>query len=86
MFRHERYKQIAAALHYFDENLVLPCEHVDHDRLYKVKFEKHYQLGCEIGIDECMVLFQGRWGGKQYHKGKPVKWGVTVWSVKCLRG
>ena len=90
VFRHKRYKQIAAALHYCDENLALPREHVDYDRLYKVrlllnelkvKFEKYYQPGCEISIDECMVPFQGRWGGKQYHKDKPVKWGVKVWMM-----
>ena len=90
VFKHKRYKQIAAALHYCNENLALPHEHVDYDRLYKVriplnelkvKFEKYYKPGCEISIDECMVPFQGRWGGKQYHKDKPVKWGVKVWMM-----
>ena len=43
--RHKHYKQIAAALHYCDGNLALLREHVDYNRLYKVKFERYYQPG-----------------------------------------
>ena len=43
VFRHKRYKQTAAALHYCDKNLALSREHFDYKRLYKAKFEKYYQ-------------------------------------------
>ena len=38
VFWHKPYMQIAAALHYCDENLALSCENVDYNSLYKVKF------------------------------------------------
>ena len=81
VFRHKRYKQTAAALHYCDKNFALSCEDFDYKRQYKAKFEKYYQPGCENSIDECMVPFQGMWGGKHYHKGKPGKVGVKVWMM-----
>ena len=28
-----------------------------------------------------MISFQGRWGGRQYDRRKPIQWGVKVWMV-----
>lgn len=44
-------------------------------------FENEYYPGQKMSNDECMILFKGRLGSKQYIKDKPTKWGVTVFML-----
>lgn len=75
-------------LHYTDESTAPPKDHPDYDRLYKIRYltdylkEKFKQFYAEeISVDEGMVPFRGRWSGKQYHKDKPIKWGIKTWML-----
>ena len=90
VFTHRHIEQITACLHYCDESIAKPRDHIDYDRLYKIRslldtlkasFQQYYNPACELSADECMIAFQGRWGGRQYHRRKPIQWGVKVWMV-----
>ena len=45
------------------------------------RFEKTYNHGREVSIDEAMVPFKGRSSMKQYLPMKPVKRGFKVWVL-----
>ena len=47
----------------------------------KRQFSAHYTPKQALSLDECMVPFRGRLSFKQYHKDKPIKWGIKVWMV-----
>jgi hypothetical protein len=32
-------------------------------------------------VDEAMIGFKGRLILKQYHPGKPTKWGIKAWGI-----
>ena len=61
-----------------------------YDPLFKIRelitdvvgnFQKYYQPGREISIDEAMIAFKGRLFFKQYLPMKPNKWGIKVWML-----
>ena len=90
VFTHRRIKQITACLHYCDESIAKPRDHIDYDRLYKIRslldtlkasFQQYYNPACELSADECIIPFQGQWVGRQYDRSKPIQWGVKVWMV-----
>ena len=41
-----------------------------------LKFEKYYNAGKHLSVDECMIKFNGRLKFKQFIMNKPVKFGV----------
>ncbi|XP_070562433.1 piggyBac transposable element-derived protein 4-like [Ptychodera flava] len=45
------------------------------------RFMEEYQPHRQVSVDECMILFKGRLGIKQYEKSKPVKFGIKVWML-----
>ena len=45
------------------------------------KFQAKYTPGQEVAVDETMVKFRGRFGGKQYMPKKPTKWGIKCFSL-----
>ena len=45
------------------------------------KFQAKYTPGEEVAVDETMVKFRGRFGGKQYMSKKPTKWGIKCFSL-----
>ena len=49
--------------------------------MLEASFQQYYNPACELSADECMIAFQGRWGGRQYDRSKPIQWGVKVWMV-----
>ena len=86
----DRFFQIHRYLHYCDESSIPSRHSVDFDRLYKIRllldhlqsrFREEYVPDQEMSIDECMVPFRGRLAFRQYHKDKPIKWGVKVWLL-----
>lgn len=90
VFSQKRYKFISTVLHFCDETTAHQRDHPEYDRIYKIrklteylkdKFRFYYSPDIEISIDEGMIPFHGRWGSKQYHKDKPVKWGVKTWML-----
>ena len=90
VFSYKRYKFITSVLHYCDEEAACSRDDPDFDRLYKIryltnylnaKFREHYRPGREISVDEGMIPFRGRWSGKQYHRDKPIRWGVKTWML-----
>ena len=90
VFPRERYKQITKYLHYCDESVVPPRDDPEYDRLYKVafvvnhlkrRFAEEFTPHQEVAVDECMIPFRGRLSFKQYHRDKPIKWGMKVWML-----
>jgi len=45
------------------------------------KFQAKYTPGQEVAVDETMVKFRGRFGGKQYMPKKPTKWGIKCFNL-----
>ena len=79
VFTHRRYKQITACLHYCYESTAKPRDHIDYDRLYKMRsllenlkasFQKYYNQASEVYAHECMIQFQDRWDSRQYDRSK----------------
>ena len=90
VFTRTRYTQILRYLHFCDEASVPDRFSAEYDKLYKIRylldhlnkrFKEEYVPDREVAIDECMVPFRGRLGFKQYHKDKPIKWGIKVWIM-----
>ena len=91
-----RFEDILAILH-FNDNMQCPRDKDDpkYDRLYKLlplvsylrkKFED--SVGSETcqAIDEQMVPFKGKHGGKVYMPKKPYKWGFKLWCRAGISG
>ena len=90
VFPRDCYKQITKYLHYCDESVVPPRDDPEYDRLYKVafvinhlkrRFAEEFTPHQEVAVDECMIPFRGRLSFKQYHRDKPIKWGMKVWML-----
>ena len=41
-------------------------------------FQQHLIPSQELSIDEAMIAFRGRVGFRQYIRGKPQSWGISI--------
>ena len=78
------HSQITKFLHYCDENVSARDDPML-DKLYEVRLltehlGKHFAEE-KVAVDECMTPFRGRLSFRQYHKDKPIKWGIKVWIL-----
>ena len=90
VFRRDRYKQKTKYMHYCDESVVPRRDDPEFDRLYKVsfvtnhlkrRFAKEFTPHQEVAVDESMIPLHGRLSFKQYHRYKPIKWGMKLWIL-----
>jgi len=84
----DRFFEITRYLHFVDNSGILPRDHPNFDRLWKVRpiidrisdrFLHSYNPHMENAVDEAMIPFKGRSSLKQYMPKKPVKRGFKVW-------
>ena len=80
----DRFFGITRYLHFVDNSAILPRDHPNFDRLWKVRpiidrisdrFLHSYNPHMENAVDEAMIPFKGRSSLKQYIPKKPVKRG-----------
>ena len=84
----DRFFEITRYLHFVDNSTLLPRDHPNFDRLWKVRpiidrvsdrFLHNYNPHMENAVDEAMIPFKGRSSLKQYMPKKPVRRGFKVW-------
>jgi len=85
-----RFDKLLQYLHVNDSTKALPREHLQHDKLFKIRpildrvleaCQSEYRPTKNVSVDEAMVKFKGRLGMKQYMPNKPVKRGIKVWEA-----
>jgi hypothetical protein len=84
------FKKILGNLHLVDNLQVVKKKELASNKLYKVSnvlkilrhnFQKHFDLGEKLPIDEMMIKLKRRSPLKQYIKQKPIKRGYKVWVL-----
>ena len=90
VFSCDRYYQITKYLHYCDESATPARDDPYFNKLYKERyitnhlqrrFAEQFIPHQQVAVDECMIPFRGRLAFKQYHRDKPIKWGIKVWML-----
>ena len=85
MFARKRFEQMFWMLHVSRDDPTDPGK-----RINKVKdvlqplisnFQRSYQPGRNLAVDETMVGFRGRFGAKQYMPAKPTKYGIKAFTL-----
>ncbi|KAJ1186065.1 hypothetical protein NDU88_002850 [Pleurodeles waltl] len=85
-----RYLLLLRMLHFVDSALALPRDHLDCDRLLKIRpvldhfvdcFSEVYVPGKEISMDESLVFFKGRLVFKQYIPSKRARYGIKLYML-----
>jgi hypothetical protein len=83
-----RFETIRSALHFANNDDMLPRTHPQFDRAFKVRplidhfnrcFQSARNASKQQSIDEHMIKFKGQNIMKQYIRNKPVKWGFKLW-------
>ncbi|XP_046389259.1 piggyBac transposable element-derived protein 3-like [Ischnura elegans] len=83
-----RFEVIRNALHLANNEDMLPRNHPNYDRAFKVRplikhfnqcFQNARKPSKQQSIDEHMIRFKGHNIMKQYIKSKPIKWGFKMW-------
>lgn len=85
-----RFEKLRNCLHIVDVN----GDHDANDRLWKVRpllnsFQercRHLPAEERLCVDQQIIPFKGKLDIKQYVKGKPNPWGVSVHVVWCVGG
>ncbi|CAF0892465.1 unnamed protein product [Didymodactylos carnosus] len=89
------FKRILGNLHLVDNQHSEKQNEYASNKLYKVSnflellkrnFQRHFDPGEKLTIDEMMIKFKGRSSLKQYIKQKPIKRGYKVWIPDTLTG
>ncbi|XP_050329110.1 piggyBac transposable element-derived protein 3-like [Bactrocera neohumeralis] len=84
--RRDHFKEVCRCLH-FEPNLVAPN---DNEKFWKLRpmtdhlkanMLKHFHPCQQLSFDESMIAYYGRYGCKQFLKGKPIRFGYKVWSL-----
>lgn len=84
----KRFKKLLENIHACDITTHLPRDHIDHDRLQKIRpmltilnrtFQENATNSQSQSIDESMIKFKGRDSKKQYMPNKPIKRGFKAW-------
>lgn len=89
-----RFDKLRTYLHIANNENMLPRDHFDHDRLFKVRpfitgIQKNlWKIKHEecSAVDELVIPFKGRSILKQYNKNKPHKWGIKVFALTSKSG
>jgi len=86
--RRNRFEDIMRNLHFADNTAITD------DRYYKVRplftainaASPVMPMAQNICVDESMIKYYGMHSGKQYMRGKPIKYGFKVWSLASSNG
>ena len=83
-----RFRALWANLHCEDNSLIVDRDDVSCKiqtvvRTLSSKFREAYNPSQNLSVDEMMVKYKGRKGGKIHMKNKPIKLGFKVWSCSC---
>lgn len=89
-----RFDNLRTYLHFNDNDHILPRNHVNHDKLFKVRpfidaiRENMRKIKVEecSSVDEIIIPFKGRTTMKQYIKNKPHKWGIKMFAISSSSG
>jgi len=83
-----RFETIRSALHFSNNDDMVPRTHPQFDRAFKVRpliahfnrcFKAARNPSKQQSVDEHMIKFKGQNIMKQYVRNKPVKWGFKLW-------
>lgn len=88
-----RFDTLRSYFHINDNTNILEINHVNHDKLFKVRpfidsvkqNMRKIETDEKCAVDELIVPFKGRCAMKQYVSSKPHKWGIKVFALasKC---
>ena len=85
MFARKRFEQIFWMLHVSRDDPTDPgkCINKVKDVLQPLisNFQRSYQPGRNLAVDETMVGFCGRFGAEQYMPAKPTKYGIKAFTL-----
>jgi len=89
-----RFDILRSNIHFNDNSKMLPREHPNHDKLFKVRSfinairENMRKIKVEDYkvVDEIIIPFKGRSKMKQYNKNKPHKWGIKMFALASSNG
>ncbi|KAE9522188.1 hypothetical protein AGLY_017448, partial [Aphis glycines] len=89
-----RFDSLRSNIHFNDNSKMLPREHPNHDKLFKVRpfinaiRENMKKIKVEeyTAVDEIIIPFKGRSTMKQYNKNKPHKWGIKMFALASSNG
>ncbi|XP_069092145.1 piggyBac transposable element-derived protein 4-like [Pleurodeles waltl] len=85
-----RYLLLLRMLHFVDNTLVLPRDHPDSDRLFKIRpilnhfvarFSEIYVPGKEIAVDESLLMFKGRLVFRHCVPSKRTRCGIKMYLL-----
>ena len=88
------FQAILSNLQVSDSTLDLPCDHICHDPLYKVRpmldrmdrtFVQSYKSGRDLSFDEGCCPYKGRVIFRCYNPKKPAKWHLKMFEVSDSR-
>lgn len=90
----KRFEQLRQMLHFNDNSKMLPYQHEDSDRLYKirpliVKLNQNFAkvpLEADLAVDEQMCSTKARSVLKRYLPNKPSKWGFKLYVISGVSG
>ncbi|CAG5000422.1 unnamed protein product [Parnassius apollo] len=88
------FEKIRRFIHFNDNSKIVPRDHADHDRLYKIRpivsklnetclnvpFEKY------LCVDEQICSTKARHNLKRYNPKKPHKWGYNIYVLSGVSG
>ncbi|XP_035207145.1 piggyBac transposable element-derived protein 4-like [Stegodyphus dumicola] len=86
----QAFQKITEAIHVNDNEIVLPRDDPDYDKLHKIrpliehlnkKIAEAFKPSSVLAVDESMIPFKGRSTLKQYMPLKPMKRGYKVWCL-----
>ncbi|KFM73653.1 PiggyBac transposable element-derived protein 3, partial [Stegodyphus mimosarum] len=88
--RRNRFEEIMKYLHFCDNN------NIDKEDKYAKlrnmmcmindRFLKAFPLQQGLDVDEAMIPYYGRHPGKQFIRGKPIRFGFKAWCLNCPNG
>lgn len=89
-----RFDNLRTFFHVNDNAEMLPREHKDHDKLFKVRpFLNSIRSNTRkihveelSSVDVIIIPFKGRTLMKQYNKNKPHKWGIKLFAIASKSG
>ena len=89
-----RFEEIKRFVHFNDNSFMLPPDHENFDKLFKVRpFLDHLRrkynsiaMPQTLCVDEQMIPFKGKSSLKQYMPGKPHKYGYKVFMLCSNKG
>lgn len=89
-----RFDNIRSYIHVSDNTQMLPREHKDHDKLFKIRSflnairnnMRKVHVNEYTAVDEIIIPFKGRSVMKQFNKNKPHKWGIKMFALASSNG